>query len=172
MELRDKNIDLKRLANDYSYRLDDEPIIEIGERVREKGYYSRSDFLTLCNWKTERSKTRCEKNEASEVEEITRFALSAKSERARITSLLGLEGVSWPTASVLLHYGHSDRYPILDFRALWSLGVDKVPHYNFAFWMEYVNKCRELTSVNGMTMRELDRALWQYSKENPPENNK
>ena len=36
---------------------------------------------------------------------------------------MALSGVRWPTASVLLHFGHRDRYPILDYRALEALGV-------------------------------------------------
>jgi hypothetical protein len=69
-------------------------------------------------------------------------------------------------ASVLLHFGQKDPYPILDFRALWSLGLDEGPSvYNFKFWWEYVECCRDLRTKAGTTMRTLDRALWQYSKE-------
>jgi hypothetical protein len=55
----------------------------------------------------------------------------------------------------------------LDSRALWSLGIDAstVP-YNFEFWNEYTQYCREIAKEAKVTMRELDRALWQYSKEN------
>jgi hypothetical protein len=71
---------------------------------------------------------------------------------------------------VLLHFGHTDPYPILDFRALWSLGVD-VPtdaygFYDFPLWRAYTNFCRDLADACGVPMRELDRALWRYSKEN------
>jgi len=49
---------------------------------------------------------------------------------------------------------------------LWSLGVEKPPHkYMFEFWWDYTQKCRELASIANVTMRVLDRALWQYSKE-------
>jgi hypothetical protein len=77
-----------------------------------------------------------------------------------------LRGVNWPTASVLLHFGTRNRYPILDFRALWSLGNDKRPtSYTFEYWWAYTEACRRLAKEAGVTMRELDRALWQYSKE-------
>jgi hypothetical protein len=71
---------------------------------------------------------------------------------------------------VLLHFGHTDPYPILDFRALWSLGVD-VPadahgFYDFPLWWEYTKFCRDLADACGVPMRVLDRALWRYSKEN------
>ena len=46
-----------------------------------------------------------------------------------------------PTASVPLHLAHRDPQPILDFRALWSLGVDKQPsYYSFELWERYVQR--------------------------------
>jgi hypothetical protein len=33
------------------------------------------------------------------------------------------------------------------------------------FWLGYVLVTRRLAGENGLTMRELDRALWQWSKE-------
>lgn len=71
-------------------------------------------------------------------------------------------------ASVILHLYHRERYPILDFRALWSLSVDVPAFYRFPFWWGYVEYCRELAERTGMDMRTLDRALWQYSRENQP----
>jgi hypothetical protein len=78
-----------------------------------------------------------------------------------------LQGVEWPTASVLLHFGHRDLYPILDYRALWSLQVEPPKAgYDFEFWREYTKSCRELARQAELDMRTLDRALWQYSREN------
>jgi hypothetical protein len=87
-------------------------------------------------------------------------------ERLQIEVLTLLDGVSWPTASVILHFFHSAPYPIVDFRALWSL-KNKVPkRYGFNFWQKYTSYCRGLSKRAGVSMRTLDRALWQFSKEN------
>ena len=94
------------------------------------------------------------------------MAFAATEERSRIELLTLLDGVSWPTASVILHLFHQDRYPLLDFRALWSIGLDVPSQYSFAFWWSYVEFCREVAQRNAIDMRTLDRALWQYSKEN------
>lgn len=139
---------------------------EVAPRVREAGYYTRPDFLALARWKTPRTQARCAANPDSFVEEATRTALGAQDERLRIGVLRLLDGVDWPTASVLLHFGSRDPYPILDFRALWSLGVETPPAYTFPFWWEYVQECRRLADAAGVSMRTLDRALWQYSREN------
>jgi len=37
---------------------------------------------------------------------------------------------------------------------------------NRARWSDYTLFCRKLAEDAGVTIRELDRALWQYSKEN------
>ena len=83
----------------------------------------------------------------------------------KVGVLLLLEGVSWPTASVILRFCDRGLYPILDYRALWSLGVAPPPPYRFPFWRAYVDFVRGLHERTGLPMRTLDRALWQYSKE-------
>jgi hypothetical protein len=155
-------------ASRYAYE-DDEAILAIGEEVKKRGYYTRREFLALAQWKAARNIHRCEANAPEQVEYATRIALSPenKFERLRIGILRSLQGVDWPIASVLLHFGHKDAYPIIDFRALWSLGLDEEPwQFNFRFWWDYVEFCRDLREKVGTTMRTLDRALWQYSKEN------
>ena len=88
----------------------------------------------LARWKTPRSAPRIARNEPELVREATRAALSTRSERLRIEVLMLLEGVSWPTASVILHFAHEEPYPILDTRALWSVGLRAAPPYRFEVW--------------------------------------
>ncbi len=94
------------------------------------------------------------------------MALHTTPERLRIGSLLILQGVSWPTASVIMHFFHVEPYPILDVRAAWSLGLIATSSgYSFELWWAYVRSCRALSRPLGLSMRSIDRALWQYSKE-------
>lgn len=149
----------------FSDDVGDDLAQEIGARTRNRLYLTRGDFLDLCHWKSPRSRPRVERNSESFVRAATSAAFSTPDERLRIEVLTLLEGVNWPTASVILHFGHRDRYPILDWRALWSLGVVKPSSYKFDFWWDYVQVCRRLADQSACTMRTLDRALWQYSKE-------
>jgi len=55
-------------------------------------------------------------------------------------------------------------FPILDVRALWSAGLDATPSYGFALWREYTEFLRGISTDAGVTMRTVDKALWQYSK--------
>ena len=138
----------------------------IARRARRDRSLSREDFLALCAWKSPRSRPRCERNDEAFVRAVTSAALTTTSERLRIEVLMLLEGVSWPTASAILHFGFRNRYPVLDYRAVWSLGVDGPPRYDYAFWAGYAGCCRTLAKTAGVDLRTLDKALWQYSKEN------
>jgi hypothetical protein len=160
--------EIPRIASAYDIEEQGDHEVEpLGRAAHERGYYTREEFLALCVWKTPRSKPRCEANEEEFVHEVTRIALSTPVERLRIEVLRLLQGVEWPTASVLLHFGYSDLYPILDFRALWSLQVEPPKAgYDFEFWQGYTTYCRELARQAGVDMRTLDRALWQHSKVN------
>jgi len=151
-------------ADDYQVEM------VIGPQVRASGYYTKSALVDICRWKTPRSRPRVARNPEGFVHAVTQTALSTPDKRLRIEVLTLLDGVSWPTASVLLHFGHPDPYPILDFRALSSLGIETPPVYRFDFWWEYVLACRHLATGAGVSMRTLDRALWQYSKENSRSN--
>ncbi|MBI3025181.1 MAG: hypothetical protein HYY66_05805 [Candidatus Tectomicrobia bacterium] len=138
---------------------------KIEPKVRERRYYTRSEFLVLARWKSQRPLKHYKKNSEEYVQEVTRIALSSSNERIRVGSLMLLDGVSWPVASVLPHFGVRDRYPILDFRALWSLKVKVPKQYDFPFWWAYTLHCRCLADEHKVSMRTLDRALWQHSKE-------
>jgi hypothetical protein len=157
---------LRELAGRSDWSGDESVEREIGPRARAAGYLTKDDFVVLCEWKTPRSRRLVAGNDAGFVEAVTRTALSTPNERLRIEVLMLLNGVSWPTASVILHFAHGDRYPILDYRAVWTVGVDGAPAYDFPFWAAYTELCRRIADAQGLTMRELDRALWQFSKEN------
>ncbi len=155
--------DAAKWAADYMYQ-DDSEVSAIGARVRERGWYLGAEMRAVALWKTRRSRSRVSRNTAAAVPDATALALSTSDERLRVGALTLLQGVEMPTASVLLHLAHREPYPILDFRALWSLGVTEPPsYYSFEFWQAYVVKCRQLAKSAGVSMRTLDRALWQYS---------
>ena len=84
-----------------------------------------------------------------------------------MTCMLSLHGVGVPVASALLHFAFPERYPILDFRALATLGdTRRRTQYSPDFWESYVTRCRDLARVAGVSLRDFDKALWQNSVEN------
>jgi len=164
--LRFPGAHIGRWASRFADGGDDEEIERtVGAVARRLGYLPKPEFLRLCRWKTPRSRPNVESNSADFVAAVTATALSTPDERLRVEVLTLLRGVHWPTASVILHFAHRDPYPILDVRALWSLGVVKPPPYGFDFWLAYTQTCRGLAAKHRCSMRTLDRALWQFSRE-------
>ena len=130
---------------------------------------TRDEFLELGMWKSKRPKNHYLKNDDASVRKITKIAFSSDtSEKTRIETLQRLKGVGYPVASALLHFGlSSKKYPIIDFRALWSLygKKDKIK-YNFNLWDKYCTSCLDLARQHNLSLRDLDKAMWQFSKEN------
>jgi hypothetical protein len=144
---------------------DDRRLLAVGAQVRARGHYAREEFIEVCAWKTPRSRPRVAANRESTVIDTTRRALAGHDEATRFAALLELEGVGSPTASTLLYVAFPDEYPILDVRALESLGVKSRSTYPVSFWLAYLEACRALARDNGVSLRTLDKALWQHSKE-------
>jgi hypothetical protein len=139
---------------------------KIVPNVHKRGYFLKDEFLVLGRWKSPRPILHYSKNSQEYIAEVTKASLQSNSEQFRIEVLTLLSGVSWPVASTILHFVFENQYPILDFRALWSLGINEAPAYDFTFWQAYVKYCQELAETHKLSIRQLDKALWQYSKEN------
>jgi len=144
---------------------DDEILGGIRPLVLARGHLTRPEFLKLCAWKSPRSKPSCMKNRAAKIEIITRAALATPDEALKMNLLRMLDGVGWPTASTILHFCDVRPYPILDYRAVWSLGFTQPPTYTTEFWLAYLAATRDLADRLGLSLRTVDKALWRYSKE-------
>ncbi len=137
----------------------------IRPQVKAQGFLTVAQLHELASWKSKRRAELATKNSEEFVREITSFAFSSTFEQSRIGSLVLLSGVQFPTASVILHFCVDDTYPILDFRAIWSLGLEKPAVYSPEYWIKYTNVCRSLAVKHNLSVREFDMALWQFSKE-------
>ena len=166
MKLPD-NFDISKYAEEYcknkALKDEDDRIKEIADKVKERGYLTKSDLIEVSRWTSqERNVGRVKKNSDNFVEEITRAALCLDTpEPDRINGLRCLRGVGLATASAILHWFHQDPYPIWDRRALETIQFENTP--NFRNWETYVSFCRDVAEQKGVDIRTLDRALWQYS---------
>lgn len=164
--------DILKFAALYDNRYLDKEDASIEEEIkqilkqRKPKFLTKDELIKIAKWKSPRTKkhVESEENDNCTVKAITEFSFSTQSERARIESLLVLKGVSWPTASAILHFTFPDKYPILDFRVLESIKWDKPSQYNFSFWKKYCLYLRELAKSLGVSLRTLDKALWEKSK--------
>ena len=144
---------------------DDEILDEIRSPALIRGHLTRPEFLKICAWKSVRTKPSCRRNGAHRIETLTRAAFATSDEALKINLLRLLDGVEWPTASTILHFCETRPYPILDYRALWSLGLSNPPTFTTEFWLAYLAFTRDLADRLGHPIRTVDKALWRYSKE-------
>lgn len=157
--------DVNHWASLYSYPRSDKQITKIvAPRVRKRGSYTKNEVQKVVAWKSPRSAHYLTAVDERFIEEITRYSIASKNERVKIEILQLIEGVSWPIASTLLHFVLPNN-PIIDVRALWSLGITE-KKYNFELWDEYKGTCQGLAKKLKIPVRTLDKALWQYSKSN------
>lgn len=104
-----------------------------------------------------RSRSKVERNDAGAVETVTREAFETRDEARRTSGLIQLVGVGVPTASTLLHFAFPDDYPILDVRALESLGQRGRTTYSVSYWLKYLDACRRLARDHAVSIRVLDK---------------
>lgn len=151
------------LAN-YSVTEDSAPL-EAGANI-SKGDFSRRNLETIFNWKTKgRGKSRLAKNTDGEIADALRLSVEAKTPRAAISVLTGLSGVDIPVASAILSVVSPSRYTIIDWRVMQALGLPARSGLTLKMYLAYLEKCHNIASENGVTLRELDRAMWRWSKE-------
>lgn len=165
--LRFPVVEIPKWAAAYSDSEQDAEVIEIGKHAAAAGHLKKPQFLAIAKWKSPRPAKHHRSNDESMVEEVTRFAFSTRLEPLRLKSLTLLVGVNARTASAILHLCHRDPYPLMDVRALWSLGVDEAPTDDrgwLALWPTYTGTCREIARSAKTDQRTLDQALWAFSR--------
>jgi hypothetical protein len=106
---------------------------------------------------------------------VTALAFAARRDDLRLRLLTLLNGVGVPVASTILHFAFPDTYPIMDVRAVTTLtrfglwtGPDPAQPgftgFSVADWEVYARLMREHARTLGVTLRELDKALWAFDK--------
>ena len=101
----------------YSFREDVDPL-EAGKRIREREC-TRENLERLFEWKTKgRGRSRLDKNSDEDIADARSLATKAKSDRAAVAVLMGLNGVQVPVASAVLTTIDPERFTVIDFRAL------------------------------------------------------
>ena len=139
-------------------------------QLREgRRYVDRPRFLDIAKWKSPRPVRHYESNDDDLVREVTTLAFAARRGDLKLRLLMLLDGVAVPVASTIFHFAFPDRYPIMDVRAvttLTHLGLWTRPvQFSVADWQVYTHLMREHARTLGVTLRELDKALWAFDKQ-------
>ena len=144
-------------------RVREDKVIGHRDAIQQQGYLTRNALYDVAYWKSHRKAYLTLENSDGLIREVTEQAFASTDHWNKLRTLTQLRGVGQPVASAILHHYDKEPYPILDFRALSSVGIESTQTY--PFWPEYIAFCREIADRNGLDMRTLDRALWRYSKD-------
>ena len=152
--------DLTQLAQRFAYNKRDPEIVR-GDALNQ------ADFLAICHWKAERRHDLCLKNVPEDIERITAASFASNDPLVQVCALTSLHGVGVPTATALLHWGYREG-PILDFRAWWTVHGQVRRVFRGADWVPFQARMWAEAEYYDLNIRELDKAVWQFSSENQP----
>ena len=135
--------------------------------VKKAGRFTRGEFLAMCRWKSPRSRRHYERNTAAAIRRASIAALATRSERARMTRLVALSGVSVATASAILTLIDPRRYGVLDIRC-WQLlfhirsvaGNERGRAFTVSQWEQYLARLRGHARAMGVSARMIEYTLF------------
>jgi len=147
------------------YPKDNEAVLLDAGSQLVSGKYEIERIRELARWKSPRRASLIDENS----EQVLREAIALVSEPQRsevlaIGILTSLSGVGIPMASSILTAMFPLKYTIIDYRALATLGVEKWTG-SIEFYLAYLEFCLATSKSAGLSLRSLDHALWQRSKE-------
>jgi hypothetical protein len=73
-----------------------------------------------------------------------------------------------PVASAILTAVFPDRFTVIDIMAFRALGVSEATPLSVPLYLRYLSVCGQHAERLGISLRDMDRALWQWGHENPP----
>jgi hypothetical protein len=156
--------DIPKLAEKYmaKFRAKDQVMEDAGRRIAT-GDVSRPNLEAIYRWKSARRIGLLDNNTDAEIEQALKQAMAAADVKEAVEALITLAGVGVKMASAILTAINPERYTVLDFRALEALNVKTSE--NVDLYAQYVEDCRSMAKKYGVTMRDFDRANWQWSKD-------
>ncbi len=144
------------------------------EEMGKKGYLTKDELKRIGAEKSPRRKALLNDNDEGVVQDVTRRAFTANSERHRVEMLRSLHGVDVPTASAILSWTKPDRWPVIDQRAWRTLfdhgvvtGHKDGTGLKSIQWVTYVDAVyalqRELSDKK-LSPQQIDRILYELDK--------
>ncbi|WP_103712399.1 hypothetical protein [Methylobacterium sp. V23] len=157
------------LAAGYRIDVKEQAAFAAGTRIRNGGC-TRENLAPILTWKvSDRGRSRQQRNSDEEVADALRTALLATTPRVAVSVLTGLSGVAVPVASAILAVIRPDQYAVIDPRGLKALGwgpleIGAKASLPLDLYLHYLAFCRDLSRSCGITLQDLDRALWEWTK--------
>jgi hypothetical protein len=138
---------------------------EAGSRL-VNGPFHLEDAKTIVGWKSPRRMDQFKLNSPELVEAAIGEAIKATKAgdvKRAVKALTKLAGVKLKMASAILTAMFPTLSTVCDFRASHAMGVKDST--GLRFYVAYLAACREMAARYGVSLRDFDRANWQWSKD-------
>lgn len=148
---------------------------DVSRRFAQTGTLPPYDFFAIVIWKSNRTKTKIADGLTStgkSVEALMREVSEASEPEIKVSALLQVPGIGLAMASAILTVCYPEEFTVLDYRAWNTLCSSDVPGLpsqypvTTAEYLQYCLACKNLAQRVGLSLRDLDRALWTRSWEN------
>jgi thermostable 8-oxoguanine DNA glycosylase len=142
---------------------------EVRRRFEAEQTLRPYDFFAIVIWKSNRAKTKIKGGLAEAgktVEALMKEVSEAATPLAKVEVLLQIWGIGLAMASAILTVCCPEEFTVLDYRAwktLQQASVDGLPErypQSPEAYLAYCRACKELADRMGLSLRDLDRALW------------
>lgn len=150
------------------YMLDHYP-----QSFQDAGCISDPDQLeAIVLWKFPINVRHTRELSSERIRAVTKRAFAETEPRAMATELTDLKGIGPSIATAILTFYDPEQYTVMDPRATSAL-VD-LDRWSFpskaklGFYDSYLQTCRELATDLGLSLRDLDRALWVLGGDDAP----
>ena len=146
-------------------------LIDRLSEVRKRGYFTRSELIEICRWKSPRVINHIYHNRAIRIQNIASAAFATRSEQQKLSLLTSLQGVGVPMASAILTLTNPRRYGVIDIRVWQLLHTMGAVHSNvngtgFSYqqWNIFLNILRTFAKKYNVGARDIERTFFEVHK--------
>ena len=166
------NPEIHRLAD--LYHLEGYLFQQVSARFAKEQTLTPFDFFAVIIWKSNRVKTKVKKglhDAEKTVQSLMHDLVVARRPEDKVEVLTQIDGIGIRVASAVLAVCYPSQFTVLDYRAWDTLSRSKVEGLpgsipsTPAAYVRYCEACIDLADRQGISLRDLDRALWARSWE-------
>ncbi len=146
----------------------------VTERFKERSTLNPYDFFAIVIWKSNRTKTKIKKGldaDNKTVASLMREVSEATTPKDKVAVLWRIRGIGPAVASAILTVCYPNEFTVLDSRVWETLNQMSVKGLPMRYpcsieeYLQYCQACQRLADQVGVSLRDLDRALWAKSWE-------
>jgi hypothetical protein len=131
-----------------------------GREARRVGHLDADGLAAVASLVFRRLE-RLGRNAPDDVARLSRAAFACADAYEATRILQKLDGISFSTATLILHFCWRDGCPVLDGPTLSCFGRERPTHVTPEFWRTFDAAMRALDARSGLGLVGLQRALWQ-----------